>query len=256
MPGVPRHPSFTCYFALKRLALATKAWFPVVTAGLTGNSISLSVPGGAASGAAVQYEMLGIAGFDTDAAVSGLTAISLLNLGDLRALPLFALPALLAGIAVKPDLLHAAEVGAGGCVLLAIAVAVALRTDWPIAAIARAAQWLQNHVLRNRPAMTGLDKRLLTDRDNIKRVLGLKWPQAVALTAGRVGLDYGCLLAVLTATGARPHPSLVLLAYAAANIIGTLPVTPGRGHLPDHASAGRLGRPGCHGLGAPAGQDV
>jgi hypothetical protein len=121
--------SFTCYFALERLALATKAWFPVVTAGLTGNSISLSVPGGAASGAAVQHEMLGIASFDTDAAVSGLTAISLRNLGDLLALPLFGLPALLAGIAVKPGLLHAAEVGAGGFVLLAIAVAVALRTD-------------------------------------------------------------------------------------------------------------------------------
>jgi uncharacterized membrane protein YbhN (UPF0104 family) len=219
--------SFTCYFALERLALRTKAWFAVVTARLTGNAISLSVPGGAAAGAAVQYEMLGGAGFDSDAAVSGLTAISLLNLGDLLALPLFALPALLAGIAVKPGLLHAAEIGAGGFVLLAIAVTVALLKDWPLTAIGHAAQWLRNHVLRNRPAMTGLDERLLTDRDNIKRVLGLKWPQAVALTGGRVGLDYGCLLAVLAATGARPHPSLVLLAYAAANIIGTFPVTPG-----------------------------
>lgn len=66
--------SFTCYFGLERLALRTTAWFPVVTAGLSGNSISLSVPGGAAGGAAVQYEMLDAAGFDTDTAVAGLTA--------------------------------------------------------------------------------------------------------------------------------------------------------------------------------------
>jgi uncharacterized protein (TIRG00374 family) len=94
--------------------------------------------------------------------------------------------------------------------------------------------------------MTGLDKRLLTDRDNITRVLGLKWPQAVALTAGRVGLDYGCLLAVLTATGARPHPSLVLLAYAAANIIGTLPVTPGGLGLVEASLASLLVLAGVH----------
>lgn len=29
--------SFTCNFALQRLALRTRAWFPVVTAGLAGN---------------------------------------------------------------------------------------------------------------------------------------------------------------------------------------------------------------------------
>ena len=32
--------SFTCNFALQRLALRTKDWFPVVTAGVTGNAAS------------------------------------------------------------------------------------------------------------------------------------------------------------------------------------------------------------------------
>ncbi len=219
--------SFTCYFALERLALRTTAWFSVVTAGLSGNAISLSVPGGAAAGAAVQYEMLGTAGFNTDAAVAGLSTISLLNVGALLALPLFAVPAMLAGIAVSPGLVHAAEVGAAGFVLLAIAVAAALRADWPLVAIGRAAQWLRNHIVRNRPPLTGLDTRLLADRDSVRHVLGLKWRQAAALTAGRVGLDFGCLLAALTATGAHPHPSLALLAYAAANIVELVPVTPG-----------------------------
>ena len=73
--------------------------------------------------------------------------------------------------------------------------------------------------------MTGLDKRLLTERDTIGTVLGKKWWQAALLTAGRLGFDYGCLLAALRATGAAPRPSLVLLAYSAAGIIGLFPLT-------------------------------
>lgn len=42
--------SFTCYFALQRLALQTRSWFAVVTAGLAGNSISGILPGGSAAG--------------------------------------------------------------------------------------------------------------------------------------------------------------------------------------------------------------
>jgi uncharacterized protein (TIRG00374 family) len=47
------------------------------------------------------------------------------------------------------------------------------------------------------------------------------------LTAGRLGFDYGCLLCALRATGSRPRPSLVLLAYAATGIVALVPITPG-----------------------------
>ena len=77
--------SFTCNFALQRLALRTKDWFPVVTAGLSGNAVTSSLPGGSAAGAAVQFRMLTTAGFDTDTAVGGLTAFSLLEVGGLLA---------------------------------------------------------------------------------------------------------------------------------------------------------------------------
>jgi hypothetical protein len=43
--------SFTCNFALQRLALRTSAWFPVVTAGLAGNAVTNSLPGGEAADA-------------------------------------------------------------------------------------------------------------------------------------------------------------------------------------------------------------
>jgi uncharacterized membrane protein YbhN (UPF0104 family) len=54
--------SFTCNFALQRLALRTRSWFPVITAGLTGNAVTNSLPGGSAAGAAVQFHMLTTAG--------------------------------------------------------------------------------------------------------------------------------------------------------------------------------------------------
>jgi len=220
--------SFTCNFALQRLALRTRGWFAVVTAGLAGNAVTDSLPGGDAAGAAVQFSMLATAGFDTDTAVGGLTVFSLLGIGGLLALPIFALPAILAGAPVSPGLIHTALLGIAGFVLFSIFGTIILRTDWPLAALGRAAQRLRNWVTRGRrPPLTGLDKRLLTERDTIRAVLDRKWWQAVLLTAGRLGFDFACLLAVLRATGADPRPSLVLLAYSAAGIVALLPLTPG-----------------------------
>ncbi len=105
---------------------------------------------------------------------------------------------------------------------------IVLRTDWPLATLRRVAQSLWNRITRgHRQPVTGLDQRLLAERDTIRAVLGGNWRQAAVLTAGRLGLDYGCLLAALRATGASPQPSPVLLAYAAAGIIALFPVTPG-----------------------------
>ena len=219
--------SFTCNFALQRLALRTKNWFPVATAGLAGNAVTNTLPGGDAAGAAVQFSMLTTAGFDTDTAVGGLTTFSLLGVGGLLALPLFALPAILGGAAVSPGLVHTALLGLGGFVLFAVCGVIVLRTDRPLALLGRAAQNLWNRVTRGRRPVTGLDTRLLAERDTIRATLGRHWRQAVLLTAGRLGFDYGCLLCALRATGADPRPSLVLLAYSAAGIVALFPVTPG-----------------------------
>jgi len=205
--------SFACNFALQRLALRTNGWFAVVTAGLAGNTVTDSLPGGDAAGA--------------DTAVGGLTAFSLLGVGGLLALPLFALPTILVGAPVSRGLVHTALLGIAGFVLYAIFGVIVLRTDRPLAAIGRAAQSVWNWVTGGRRPVTGLDKRLLAERDTIRAVLGQHWWQAVLLTAGRLGFDYGCLLAALRATGAEPQPSLVLLAYSAAGIIALFPVTPG-----------------------------
>ena len=54
--------SFICNFALQRLALRTRGWFAVITAGLTGNTVTDSLPGGDAAGAAVQFRIPTTAG--------------------------------------------------------------------------------------------------------------------------------------------------------------------------------------------------
>src|SRR5215472_7130928 len=203
--------SFTCNFALQRLALRTKDWFPVVTAGLAGNAVTSSLPGGSAAGAAVQFRMLTTAGFDTDTAVGGLTAFSLLEVGGLLALPIFALPAILAGVPVSRGLVHTALLGIAAFVLYAVFGVIVLRTDWPLATVGRVAQSVRNGVTRGRrPPVTGLDQRLLAERDTIRAVLGENWRQAVVLTAGRLGFDYGCLLAALrhrSRAAALPGPA-------------------------------------------------
>jgi len=132
--------AFACNFALQRLALQTRGWFAVVTAGLVGNAVTNSLPGGDAAGAAVQFSMLTTAGFDTDTAVGGLTTFSLLGVGGLLALPVFALPAILAGAPVSRGLVHTALLGLGGFVLFAVCGVILLRTDRPLAVLGRTAQ--------------------------------------------------------------------------------------------------------------------
>src|SRR3974390_1830578 len=138
--------------------------------------------------------MLTPAGFDTDTAVGALTAFSLLGVGGLLALPILALPALLAGAPVRPRPVHPAVLGLAGFVLFAFFGAVLLLTDRPLAVIGRAAQGLRNRLMRGRPPLTGLARRLLAQRDAIRTVLGEKWWQAVLLVTGRLGFDFGCLL--------------------------------------------------------------
>ena len=123
---------FACTFALQRLALRTKAWFSVITSTLAGNAITLIMPGGAAVGAAVQFRMLATSGMDTTETVGGLASFSLLGVGGLLALPVFALPVILLGAPVNRGLEHAALLGAVGFVAFAAFGAAVLTYDAPL----------------------------------------------------------------------------------------------------------------------------
>ena len=218
---------FVCTFSLQRIALRTRAWFSVITAQLAGNAISLIVPGGAAAGAAVQFRMLAVSGMDATDAVGGLTAFSFLGIGGLLALPVFVLPVVLFGAPVSRGLADAAIIGAIGFVLFVGLGTWVMVADAPLHYTGRAAQAVRNKLLRKREPLAGLPERLVEQRDLIRSVLGQQWWQATLLSAGRLGFDYLCLLFSVRAVGAHPRPSLVLLAYAVAGIIGLVPITPG-----------------------------
>jgi uncharacterized protein (TIRG00374 family) len=218
---------FTCTISLQRIALRTKAWFSVTTSQLSGNAISLIVPGGAAFGAATQFRMLAEAGNDPATAVAGLTAFSLLGIGGLLALPIFVLPAIIAGTPIANGLEHAALLGLVAFVLFAAFSAAVLMLDGPLQWAGRVIQAARNRLMRKSAPMTGLPDRLVFERNRIRRVLGRRWKAALLLSSGRLAFDFGTLLACVRATGVKPNPSLVLLAYAVAGLLALIPLTPG-----------------------------
>jgi hypothetical protein len=170
--------------------------------------------------------MLATAGIDSVQAASGLAISSIIGIAGLLSLPIFALPVVLGGESVSAGLVHAGELGLFGFVLITVLGVLLLTTDRTLIVIGRVVQWLFNKMPR-RAATTDLPKRLIDERDLVRTDLGKNWWKAVILIGGRIGLDYFSLLAALRATGARPNPSLVLLAYAATAVIALLPLTPG-----------------------------
>ncbi|HTG46079.1 MAG TPA: lysylphosphatidylglycerol synthase transmembrane domain-containing protein [Actinomycetota bacterium] len=219
--------SFVCIWGLIGLCLRSRRYFLVGTSQLAGNAISRVVPGGNAVGAALQYRLLVGGGMDPTQIATGLTAASLINFATLLALPVLSVPAILGGVAVNRGLARAAWLGVGAFVLLVSGGAVLLLADRPIAWTARTIERIRNALARNRPPVVGLEGRLTHERDTVRATLGEHWAQAVLWSAGNVLFDYLALLAALVASGARPRASLVLLAYAAAIVLGMIPITPG-----------------------------
>ena len=219
--------SFACAWGLLKLALNEKSWFLAATTQLTSNAFSRVVPGGAASGGSMSYQLLGSAGIPRSRIVTSLTANTLLSNAMLLALPALSIPGILGGAFLDRALLRAVEVGLAVFVIIVAAGAVLLFTDRSLRAVGDAVQRLRNQLLRRRSPMTGLAGTLVRERNLIRAVIGAKWRQALLFAAGNWLLDWGALLAALGAVGARPHSSLVLIAYVVAALLGMLPFTPG-----------------------------
>jgi uncharacterized protein (TIRG00374 family) len=219
--------SYACMWAVQRVAIRARRWGPVVTSQLASNAFGRVVPGGVAAAGAMQYAMLARAGVPPAAAASGMTASSVIVFGTLLALPLLAVPAIVTGATVDPGLLHAAIAGAVVFVAILVVGVACVVWDRPLDVIGRAAQSVRNRLLRRREPLTDLPERLIRERNIVLDVLGRKWWEALLGAAGRWVLDYLTLMAALYAVGSQPRASLVLLAFFAAQLLGTLPLTPG-----------------------------
>lgn len=220
--------SFACAWTLIRLALHARGWMRIATSQLAGNAVSRIVPGGAAAGGALQFQMLTAeGGLEGPRVATGLTAASLISTGTLLALPVLTLPAMLWGAPVARELRSAVLVGLGLFVLMTIVGAVLLSTERPLRLIGRGVDRVRNTLRRKGPPAHGLPDRLVQERDLIREDLGSRWWVAVLASTGNWALDLSALLAALVAVGSRPRPSLVLLAYVVAAILGMIPITPG-----------------------------
>lgn len=219
--------SFACYWALMRITLHERRWLVVATTQLASNAFSRLVPGGVVSGGPASYGMLVAAGAPRARTVTGLTATTLLSTAMLLALPVLALPAMLGGAQVDRSLLNALRLGAVLFAAIICVGAVGLFTDSPHVIVGRAAQRVHNRLRPRRPPLHDLPQHIIDERDLIRSVLGNKWWEALPLAAGNWLFDFSALLAALAAVGARPRPSLVLLAYVVAALLGMVPITPG-----------------------------
>ena len=219
--------STTCLWQLERLALRTRAWFPVAAAQLSGNVVGRVLPGGGATSTAFSVSMLRRAGVDTGEATAAFASSTLLQIATALSLPILALPAMLGGAPVSHSLATAAYLGIAVLALLLAVAALAFVRDEPLGFAGRAVQWLLNRTVRRRRPVQGLANEFLTARDFIRSTLGGQWRAAALAAAGNTGFDYLALLCALRAVGASPRPSLVLLAYAAAEVLALVPLTPG-----------------------------
>jgi uncharacterized protein (TIRG00374 family) len=214
-----------CLWLLQRLCLQRPAWFPVATSQLAGGALGRVIPGGAAAAGALQYRILAEAGLAPTAIATGLAASSLLLLAALAALPILALPALLLGRHFPGGLLQSAGLGLALFAALFAVTAVLMNSD-------RAVRWLGRAVRRvarrlKRPVDDELPAQLVEQRNLVNRLLGRDWLEALAGAVGRWLFDFLTLLAALQAVDARPRLTLALLAYAAAQLLGQIPITPG-----------------------------
>ena len=177
--------SYASMWWVQRLALRIDRWGPVITSQLASNAFGRIVPGGVAAAGAMQYAMLARGGVPGAAAASGMTASSILVFGTLLALPLLAVPAVVSGATVDPNLVHAAIAGAVLFVAMFGVGAACIVWDRPLHVIGRAAQTVRNRVLRRREPLTDLPERLISERNVVLDVLGRRWWEALLGAGGR-----------------------------------------------------------------------
>jgi hypothetical protein len=218
--------TLACLWALQFLAMREPSWPAVITSQLAGNALAKIAPGGGALGAALQYRMLVQAGLPGPRAVAGLTASNLLTFAVVLAMPVLALPGILRG-GVSRDLLEAAAIGVVVFLALFGVGALLIAKDGVLRWVGRVAQGVRNRLRRRAEPLRRLPERLLRERDRIVGTLGPRWKRALAATSARWAFDYATLLAALAAVGSQPRPSLVLLAFCAAQVLAQIPVTPG-----------------------------
>jgi uncharacterized protein (TIRG00374 family) len=219
--------AFVCIWELIRVALATHGWFDVACSQLAGNAASHALPGGAATGGALQIRMLQRAGFDVATTTTALTAVGLLSTATLFVLPVLALPAIILGVAVNSQLLAGAIFASIIGVLLLGGGSLLLRSDRVILGIGHVFDRVLRVVQRHHTPSVSMSARLLAARNVVRSALSASRKIALPASLGNQLFDFLALEMSLLAVGAHVNVALVLLAFVAAAALAMIPFTPG-----------------------------
>lgn len=218
--------SLACFWQLERLLLGSTRWFAIATAQLSGNAVAKVLPGGAATGGALQYRMLVHVGERPGEVATAVATADVIDAVTVLALPVLALPAILGGSGAAPGLANAALLGAGTLMVALVAALALLRSDRLVRGVATFVERFRGRL--HRPPDDGLAGRLLRRRDDLRTTLRARWRPSLAAASGNWAFDFLALITAIAAVDEGfPNPGLVLLAYVAAQVMVVLSPTPG-----------------------------
>lgn len=216
-----------CLWELQALSIGTRDTTAVATSQLAGGALGRVIPGGAATAAATQYNMLSTADVPRAAIATGLAAATVLQIAALCVLPAVALPVLLFGFTVPETLLETAILALGlFLAMLGLGIGVA-RSEGTLKAVGRFAVRVSARLPGDRALSQEFPERLVVQRDEVVERLGDRFLRACAAAVGRWVFDLLALATAIQAVGATPRFSLVLLAYVTAQLLAQIPITPG-----------------------------
>jgi hypothetical protein len=220
--------AFVALWKLTRIAVPGISWFVAATAQLTSNAAVKLTPGGIVAGGAFYFRMLAVSGVPMSHAAAALAAV-----GVLSNLVLFALPAVAVVIAaisapIPQGMLPVAIAGTVLFVVMFTATVALVKFDRPLhmlgSLVEKMVRWSADRFNRD---WSFTETGLVESRDLVVETLGGRWQQALGFATLNWLLDYATLVVALLAIGAEPRPSLILLAFAGAAVLGMIPITPG-----------------------------
>jgi hypothetical protein len=218
--------SYISLWTLQRVALRTRSWFAIGTSQLAAGAAGSVIPGGGATATAIQYGILVRSGIASGRVASGLAASWATTTATVFVLPVVAALAAIGGTQAPKGLREVTYVGAGAFAFLAVLGATAFLWDRPLRLVGCAVRWLAGCV-KKRDRFEHLPDRLIEQRNDVRSAIAERPLTALLGAIGKWGFDYLALVCVLAALGLRPDPALVLLAYASAQILAMIPLTPG-----------------------------
>jgi uncharacterized protein (TIRG00374 family) len=221
--------ALSCWFLweLQALSVGTKDLTAVATSQLAGGALGRVIPGGAATAAATQYNMLNAADVPRGAIATGLAAATVLQIAALCVLPILALPAVIFGLTVPETLLETAILAFGLFVAMFVVGLGVARSEKTLRAVGRFAVRVSCRLPGDRTLEPEFPDRLVVQRDEVVDRLGDRLLRACAAAVGRWLFDLLALGMACQAVGAHPRFSLLLLAYIAAQLLAQIPITPG-----------------------------